>query len=224
MGGFGFASGFEPRVEHFVPEPPRKRGIAAVAGADGLLRYAGRFALGAGDPDVEVIVVAPHGPDLGHPAPVAGGFPAHRLLDRRIDEDALDLGLLRRRLDQGQMLGGPLRRVDVLSVGADHVGGRHHLALLARQVAVRHRRKPDVGIEPYLVRGMAGQHRAAPRLRNIAHQQARPALDRRHHLGEPFEEGDQHRIAPVAVAGQPHHLPRLPVDRQRLGAREAASA
>ncbi len=70
---------------------------------------------------------------------------------------------------------------------------------------------------------MAGQHRAAPRLRNIAHQQARPAVDRRHHLGEPFEKGDQHRIAPVAVAGQPHHLPRLPVDRQRLGAREAAS-
>ena len=42
--------------------------------------------------------------------------------------------------------------------------------------AVRHRRQPDVGVEPDLVRGMAGQHRPAARLRDVADQQARPAV------------------------------------------------
>ena len=40
---------------------------------------------------------------------------------------------------------------------------------------------------------------------------------------EALEEGDHRRIAPHAVARQPHHLPRLAVDRQRPGAGEAAA-
>ena len=41
-------------------------------------------------------------------------------------------------------------------------------------------------------------------------------------FGELFEEGDEIRMAPVAVARQPHHLPGLAVDRHRDGAGEAA--
>jgi len=39
-----------------------------------------------------------------------------------------------------------------------------------RDKSVRHRRQPDVGIEPDLVAGMAGEHRTATRLRHVADQ------------------------------------------------------
>ena len=110
---------------------------------------------------------------------------------------------------------------DVLPVVGDDVGGRHLLALLAGQLAVRHRRQPDVGVETDLMAPVAGDHRAAARLRHVADQQAGPA-DRRRFVGEAFEELDQLGMAPVAVARQPHHLPGRPVDRQRLAAGEAA--
>ena len=44
------------------------------------------------------------------------------------------------------------------------------LALASRQRAVRHLRQPDVGVEADLVRGVAGQHRAAARLRQAGFQ------------------------------------------------------
>jgi hypothetical protein len=48
-------------------------------------------------------------------------------------------------------------------------------ALLARELAVGHRREPDVGVEPDLMAGMAGAHRAAARLRHVADQETAPA-------------------------------------------------
>ena len=44
----------------------------------------------------------------------------------------------------------------------------------------------------------------------------------RHLADKPLQERDQVGMAPVAVARQPHHLPGLAVDRQRLAAGEAA--
>ena len=38
-----------------------------------------------------------------------------------------------------------------------------------------------------------------------------------------FEEGDHRGMAPIAIARQAHHLPGLAVDRQRLGAGQAAA-
>ena len=50
----------------------------------------------------------------------------------------------------------------------------------AAEGTVGHRRQPDVGVEADLVRGVAGQHRAAARLRNVADENAGPdALLRR---------------------------------------------
>ena len=91
----------------------------------------------------------------------------------------------------------------------------------ARELAVGHRREPDVGVETDLMAGMAGEHRAAARLRHVADQETAPAGLRRL-VGQPLEELHQARMAPVAVARQPHHLPGLAVDRQRHGAGEAA--
>ena len=47
--------------------------------------------------------------------------------------------------------------------------------------------------------------------------------DRRRLVGEALEELDQVRMAPVAVARQPHHLPGRAVDRQRHAAGETAA-
>src|SRR5262249_17349212 len=55
----------------------------------------------------------------------------------------------------------------------------------------------------------------------IADEEARPAELRRL-AGETFEQVDQPRVTPVAIARQPHDLPGLAVDRQRLRAGEAA--
>ena len=71
--------------------------------------------------------------------------------------------------------------------------------------------------------GVAGEHRAAARLRHVAHQKARPARDLRHLLGKPLHERDELGVAEIALAREPHHLPGLAVDRQRDAAGEAAA-
>lgn len=140
---------------------------------------------------MEMIIVAPDRPNLLQPALVGPGLAAERDLQRRVDEDALDLGLGRDGADQAGMGRGPVARIDVAPIGTRHVDRRHVLALLAIEPAARHRRQPDIGIEPDLVRGMAGQHRPAARLRYVADQQASPAGDARHVAGEFLQIIDQ---------------------------------
>ena len=119
---------------------------------------------------------------------------------------------MRRRPDVG---------VDVLAVRRHHHGGRHFFALAPGQLAVGHRGQPDIGIEADLMARMAGEHRAAARLRHVADEEPGPA-DLGAFLGEPLEELHQARMSPIAVAREPHHLPGLSVDRQRGGAGKAA--
>ena len=74
-----------------------------------------------------------------------------------------------------------------------------------RELAVGHGREPDVGVEADLMAGMAGEHRAAARLRHVADQEPAPAgLGRL--LGQLFEEFHQHRDGPscgCATAASP---------------------
>ena len=70
--------------------------------------------------------------------------------------------------------------------------------------------------------GVTRQHRAAARLRNVAHQNARPDPRRRRLAREAFEEGDGLGMPPEPIARQPHHPPRLAIDGQRPGSGEAA--
>ena len=107
-------------------------------------------------------------------------------------------------------------RIDVEPVGAHHHDRRHLLALVARQLPVRHRRQPDVGVEPDLVAGVPGEHRTAARLRHVADQDPGPAgilvgLGR-----QPLQQRDHVGMRPVAIARQPHHLPGVAGDRQRF--------
>ena len=64
-------------------------------------------------------------------------------------------------------------RIDVEPVGAHHHRSPTSPRARSRDSSpVRHRRQPDVGVEADLMAGVAGQHRAAARLRHVADQQA----------------------------------------------------
>src|SRR4051794_30475987 len=82
------------RVEDGVAEPP----IEILAASFSIARRLLSFALGASwlahDAHVEMIIVPPPGAHLVQEGAIISGLAAQRLLDRRIDEDALDLGIL----------------------------------------------------------------------------------------------------------------------------------
>ena len=98
--------------------------------------------------------------------------------------------------------------------------------MFSRSVAVSvrlgHRVQPDVGVEADLVRGMAGEHRAAARLRDVADQKARPAVLLGCVARQFLDQRDHRRVAPAAVARQAHGLPGRPVGRNGDAAGEAA--
>lgn len=172
---------------------------------------------------MEMVVVAPHGPYLGQPVPVRSRFPAQRLLDGRVHEDPGDASFLSGGADDGRVLRRPSGRIHIEPVVAHHVRGRHLLPLAPRKAAVGHGSEPDIRIQADLVRGMARDHRSAARLRNVADEKTRPSVDARQAGGEPLQEADHLRMTPVAVAGEPHDLPVLAVDRDRRRPGHAAS-
>ena len=71
--------------------------------------------------------------------------------------------------------------------------------------------------------GMAGQHRAAARLRQIADEQPVPAVVLLRRVGKLLHQTDQLGMTPIAVARQPHRLPGRTIDRQCHCAREATA-
>ncbi len=119
--------------------------------------------------------------------------------------------------------GRPTRPVDREPVLGHHVDRRHGLAFFSGERAVRHRGEPDVGVEADLVGGVAGQHRAAARLGNVADQNAVPDAFGLRLAREALEEGDHRRISPHAIARQAHDLPGLAVDGERLGSGKTAA-
>ena len=76
------------------PEPVIERVAAAVARRHRRLPLALRAVGRTNEPDVEVLGVSPPRPHLLEPGAVRSGLAAHFLLDRRVDEDADDLGVL----------------------------------------------------------------------------------------------------------------------------------
>ena len=76
---------------------------------------------------------------------------AQFLLDRGIDQHALDVGLFGGGPDEGDVLRRPGFRIDVLPVVGDQIDRGRLLALLVAQRVVRHRHEPDIDIEAGLV-------------------------------------------------------------------------
>src|SRR6202012_4275636 len=101
---------------------------------------------------------------LVEPGAVGSSLAAQRLLDRGIDQDADDRRILRSRSDKRGMPGGPHISIDVARTGRDEIGARSELAFLGALAPIRHRRKPDIGVEADLMAGVVGKQRPAPRL------------------------------------------------------------
>ena len=76
-------------------------------------------------------------------------------------------------------------------------------------------------LEPDLVRAVAAGHRPAAGLADVADIEPRPA-DPRHLPRQALDEADHRRVAPVAVAAEPHRLPAGTGLGQRHRARETA--
>src|SRR5258708_8273792 len=164
------------RMDNGILEPVSEiGGLAAFVARLRWLPLALGVAGWAHQANMEVVVMAPPRPDLGKPAAVALGVAAQRLLDRGVDEDTLHARLLRGVAQNHQMARRENLRIDVEPVGAHHHDGGHLLALLARQQMFRHRRQPDIGIEPDLMAGVAAKRRTAARLPDVADQYSRPA-------------------------------------------------
>ena len=223
FGGFG-RFGRRLGMQHLVGEPEVEVLAAAVAARHRRLLAAIRRIGRTFQPHMDVVGVAVPGPHLGHPGIVMLVLDAAQfLLDRGIDQHALDFRLLGRGLDEGDVRRRPGFRIDVLAVGGDQIAGGDILALFLAQLVVRLRHEPDVDVEADLVAHVAERQRAAARLRHVADQDALPAGGLGGERREALEEFDQFGMAPIAVARQPHHLPVRAVDRQFDAALQAAA-
>ncbi len=149
---------------------------------------------------MEMVIVPPPRPNLGHPGPLRLALAAQRALDRRVDKNALHQGLSGDRLQQKTMLRRPDRRVDIHPIPRDNVCCRDAVPLGRAEPPIWHWRQPNIDIEPDLVGAVAGQHRSAARLRDITDEKPGPAGLARQFLRQPLEKGDQNRVAPGAVA------------------------
>jgi hypothetical protein len=176
---------------------------------------------GAGDAHVKMIIVLPPGPHFCKPRAISLGFLAQALLYGRIDKDAFHPGLFCRRLEQVRMPAGPDFGINVPAVCGDDDGRHHVLALQRSERAARRRPQPDIGIESNLMACMPVPHRATPRLCDVADQQSWPA-DVGGLARNGLQCGNEIRMAPVAVPGNPHDVPMRAVDWQRHGSRETA--
>src|SRR5439155_19390669 len=100
-------------MEDRIAEPPIEVLAAAFGFARRVLSFALRAVRLADHAHMEMVVVAPPRPHLVQEGAILAGLAAERLLDRRVDENALDLRILGGRLDHGEMAVCPDLRVDV---------------------------------------------------------------------------------------------------------------
>ena len=177
-GGFGLAASWaawdaarRPRTSSRAPCRSHRRPAAGPAACRPV--SPGR----AGEADVEMIVVAIHRAHLGEPGRSPSASRQIAFLIAALTKMRSTCGSCAARRTTAIWLGGP-GAVDVEPIGAHHIGRPTSSRARRRQRAVRHRRQPDVGVETDLVGGVAGQHRPAARLRDVADQDARASRRR----------------------------------------------
>ena len=171
---------------------------------------------------MEVVIVVPPRTHLGEPGAVLAGLLAQNLLDGGMHEDTRDLRIGRRTSDQLGVERRPHIWIDGKRI-LQHGCRGDVLTLLRGEGAIRHRREPNIGVESDLMAGMAGQHRSAARLRHVADEKTRPAVEPSRVACQTLEIVQQPRMSPIAVARKSHHLPVGAVDRKCHAAGETAS-
>ena len=202
-------------------EPPREVRATAIAAGRRLLIPAERLARRTSEADMEMGVVPPPWAHLGEPAPIAG---------RRSHMACLIPGWTKIRSTAGSKAA---RRISAIWASVNrsgsavrvpctqHRGRRDRFrSFVGGQRPVRHRRQPEIDVEPDLMRGVAGAHRPAARLGHIAYQETRPAVGPCARQPSRSMNAISSGCPQTAVARQPHRLPGRTVDRQCRAAGE----
>src|SRR5258708_31916370 len=99
-------------------EPPGEF-AAPVAGRRRRLILALGLAAGAGEAQVEMIIVPPPRADPPQPLAIRPGFATERALDRRVDENAPDRSTARRGFEQLPVLRPPDFGIDIVAILGD---------------------------------------------------------------------------------------------------------
>jgi hypothetical protein len=150
-------------------EPPGKAGIAAVTGRHRFLPDAFGAIGGAGEAEMEMVVVAEPGPDFSQPGAVSASGSAEFPLDMRIHEDTVDFGNGGRDFQELRMLLTPKPSIQAISSPVQQARGGN---VGAPSVQVRIKAgievEPHVGIQAGLVAAVAKRHGAASGLGEIA--------------------------------------------------------
>jgi hypothetical protein len=193
-------------------EPPGEL-VATVARGQGRLRLARRAVGRAGEPRVEVVVMAPPRTDLAQPGAIGGRGLAQRALQDRMHEQAIDPRIRREQLDDARDAGGERAR------GATQLGVDHRDRVVRR----RRRRVPDVHVEARLMARVARRCGAAARLRQIADGQ-KAERERLYARAELADRAHEQRMAEHAVALGTRDAKPVAAERQRDRALHAAGA
>ena len=116
------------------------------------------------------LAVAPPGPDQPEPGAVAGDLVAELLLDRRIDQDAIDV-----RQAGGEVEQGDVGRAASARDRTPRPSGRTRLGRFDRRPPGEREQRmgridiePDVGVDAHLVADMPAAQRAAARVGDVA--------------------------------------------------------
>src|SRR5215470_9045700 len=113
---------------------------------------------------------------LRHPRFVVFGLnPAEFFFYRGIDQNPLDVGLLGRRSNKGDIGRTPIFAIDIFPVQGNQVAGRNIITVFFAQYMIWHRHEPDIDVESNLMALMPERKWSTARLRHIADQNSVPA-------------------------------------------------
>ena len=166
--------------------------------------------------------VAVPGPDQVEPGAVGSDLAAKLLLDRRIDQDAVDVWQAGGDVEQGDDPRGPDAGVDVATVGTHQAAQCKGVALSSRKRGAGLHVQTDIGVEADLVADMATGQRAAPGAGDVLDEQGRQTCL----IGfaaEQFEVGNGLRRAPEGAAVEMDGLKADALGRQADGSGDAAT-
>lgn len=157
-----------------------------------------------------VVIPRPH---QAQPGPVTLGACTKLLLDRGVDQDAIDVGQTRRQMQQGHHVRRPACQVNASLIRPDHTRKLHRLALRRGQSVLRRNIQPDIAIEAELVAKVATGQWSTARTGNVLDIEIAQAC-RMDLLAQLLDAGDGRWRAPERAPRQMNRLKAGPFGRQ----------
>ena len=159
-------------------------------------------ALGALEPDVEVGVVSPPGPQLAQPAAVTLLRSAQGAFYDRIDENAVYPRMIGGRFEKKPLMSPPVP-AESEPPGSDHAAGIASFRVpTVRAPGRAGQAEPDIHVHAVLMATVHGQHEPAAWLRKVAHHHQLTGVLTQCPAQVPHQ-ADRIRMAVIALAVTP---------------------